>query len=85
LVKKGLPFRDAYRLVGELVAKCAVEKTTLEALPLTGYQALSPVFDEGVYEAIDLMACVAQRKTPSGPAPESVKKQIAEAKKKLEG
>lgn len=76
LVKKGMPFRDAYKITGTLVAECIERGVTLEELPLGEYKALCDRFDEGVYEAITLENCVNMRNAPGGPAPESVKKQI---------
>ena len=62
---------------GTLVAKCIAEGTVLEALPLETYKQFSPLFDADVYDAIDLRACVARRKSAGGPTPESVERQIA--------
>ena len=76
LVKKGLPFRDAYKITGTLVHTCIEKGLTLETLPLDDYKALCETFDEDVYEAISLDTCVMQRKAAGGPAPESVKAQI---------
>ena len=76
LTRKGMPFRDAYTVVGRLVNHCVETGETLESLPLKEYKKLSPVFDEDVYAAIDLNACVAARKVPGGPAKESVEAQI---------
>ncbi|HOO25954.1 MAG TPA: argininosuccinate lyase [Clostridiales bacterium] len=61
LVAKGLPFRDAYKATGELVALCIEKQTDLEGLPLEEYQKVCPLFDEGVYEAIKLESCVKRR------------------------
>ena len=61
LVSKGLPFRDAYKATGELVALCIDKKTTLEELPLEDYQKICSLFDKGVYEAIRLETCVSKR------------------------
>ena len=83
LVKKGLPFRDAYKITGQLVALCIEKGLTLETLPLSEYQALCPLFDEGVYQAIDLLSCVSLRKVYGGPAAEAVAKQIENARRKL--
>ncbi len=69
---KGLPFRDAYKITGELVARCIELGVTLGALPLEEYKALCPAFDDGVYKAIDLDRCVSQRRSFGGPAPENV-------------
>ncbi len=75
LVKKGLPFREAYTIVGRLVNHCIDAGKTLEALELEEYKKLSPVFERDVYEAISLDSCVANRRTPGGPAKESVQAQ----------
>ena len=61
LVGRGIPFRDAYSITGRLVNRCTELGLTLEELPLCEYQAVSPAFDESVYEAIDLDNCVARR------------------------
>lgn len=80
LAKKGMPFRDAYKLTGQLVADCIAQNKTLDELSLAELQVLSPLFDEDFYEAIDLLTCVNQRKVYGGPAPESVEKQVELAK-----
>jgi len=61
LVSKGLAFRDAYKATGELVALCIGKNTTLEALPLAEYKNICELFDDGVYEAINLDNCVKRR------------------------
>ena len=76
LVKKGLPFRDAYRVSGRLVAYCIEHGATLETLPLDTYREFSPLFDEDVYDAVDLDNCVNRRTVYGGPSAESVKRQI---------
>ena len=78
LVGKGLPFRDAYKCTGELVALCIKEGLTLETLPLEKYQAVCDLFDDGVYEAINLERCVSQRTCIGAPAPENVEKRADE-------
>ena len=78
LVGKGLPFRDAYKATGELVARCIELGTTLEDLPLAEYKAICDLFDDGVYTAISLEKCVSDRTVYGGPAPSEVKKQVAE-------
>ena len=80
LVKKGLPFRDAYKITGTLVAYCVKNNTVLEKLSIDEFKALSDVFDGDVYDAISLETCVNMRKADGGPAPEAVKKQIAYAR-----
>lgn len=76
LVKKGMPFRDAYKITGTLVALCIEKNLTLEQLPIEEYKKLCDTFEEDVYEAIKLETCVNMRKAEGGPAPESVKRQI---------
>ncbi|MBP5580765.1 MAG: argininosuccinate lyase, partial [Ruminococcus sp.] len=83
LVKKGLPFRSAYKITGTLVARCIELDTTLEELALDEYKKLSELFDEDVYKAISLDTCVMQRNVDGGPAPEAVAKQIEKLKAKL--
>lgn len=68
LVKKGLPFRDAYKATGSLVALCIEKGETLETLPIEEYKAICDTFDEGVYEAISLEKCVKERSPYGGPA-----------------
>ncbi|WP_457944568.1 argininosuccinate lyase [Caproiciproducens sp. LBM24188] len=81
LVGKGLPFRDAYRITGDLVAECMEHGLTLETLPLETYRKYDPHFDEGIYEAISLDTCVNGRKVLGGPAKQNVE---AHAKKILQ-
>ncbi len=76
LVKKGLPFRSAYKLVGRIVAECIASGLTLETFPLEKYAGHSELFGADLYEAISLESCVSRRKTEGGPAPESVERQI---------
>ena len=83
LVKKGMPFRDAYKITGTLVHTCIEKGCTLETLPLEEYRKLTDNFDEDVYDAISLDTCVMQRKAAGGPAPESVKAQIEYVRNKL--
>jgi argininosuccinate lyase len=77
LVKKGLPFRDAYRVSGRLVAYCIEHGTDFESLPLDTYREFSPLFDSDVYDAVDLDNCVNRRTVRGGPSAGSVKNQIA--------
>ena len=76
LTKKGVPFRDAYRCVGELVAWCIERSCALNDVSLEDLQQFHPLFGSDVYEAIDLQTCVRERKAPGGPAPDCVKVQI---------
>ena len=80
LVGKGLPFRDAYKATGELVALCIDKGLTLETLPLDEYKAVCDLFDEEVYTAIKLEKCVNDRLVIGGPSKESVLSQIKKAK-----
>lgn len=85
LVKKGMPFRDAYKITGTLVAQCIEKGLTLETLPIADYKAMTDLFAEDVYDAISLDTCVKERKSFGGPSPDEVVKQIASAEKALEG
>ena len=85
LVKKGLPFRTAYKITGTLVALCIEKNTTLEQLPIEEYKKLCETFDNDVYDAISLDTCVMQRGVDGGPAPDAVKRQIAELEGRLGG
>ena len=76
LVKKGLPFRSAYKISGQLVAYCIQNNTVLEDLPLETYREYSDLFDEELYTAIDLMVCVEKRISEGGTSVASVQKQI---------
>ena len=83
LVKKGLPFRDAYKITGTLVAKCIAEGLTLETLPLESYREACPQFDEDVYKAIALETCLNGRISEGGPSAQAVAEQIALAKAQI--
>ncbi len=76
LVKKGVPFRSAYRISGKIVAECIAQDTVLEALSLIEYRKFSELFDEDVYDAIDLRQCVDKRISEGGTSMVSVEKQI---------
>ena len=80
LVGKGLPFRDAYKATGELVAMCIDKGLTLETLPIENYKSVCELFDEDVYSAINLEKCVNDRLAPGGPSSASVDEQIKKAK-----
>ena len=82
--KKGVPFRTAYKLVGQLVGKCVKEGLTLEELPLEAYREASSAFDADLYEVLDLDACVLRRSSQGGAAPGQVDKQLAALKDLLE-
>ena len=83
LVTKGMPFRSAYKVTGELVAKCIESGKTLESLTLEEYKAASELFAEDIFEAVSLEACVARRRSRGGTAPEQVRAQIAWVKERM--
>ncbi len=83
LVKKGMPFRSAYKISGGLVAHCIRENTVLEELPLEVYRAQSELFDTDLYDAISLRTCVETRISEGGTSLASVKAQIAYVKEQL--
>lgn len=76
LTKKGVPFRDAYRTIGELVAWCIEHSCALNDVSIDRLRQFHPLFEEDVYQAIDLQTCVRERKVPGGPAPDAVQAQI---------
>ena len=77
LVKKGMPFRSAYKISGQIVAKCITEGLVLETLPLEAYQSYSELFTEDLYQDIDLNTCVEKRISQGGTSQASVDAQIA--------
>ena len=83
LVSRGLPFRSAYKISGQLVAKCIRERKTLETLSLDEYKEASPLIGEDVYEAIDLNNCVNKRVSAGGSSVSSVETQIETVRQKL--
>ena len=83
LVKKGLPFRSAYKISGQLVAHCIQNNTVLEELPLAVYKTYSQLFDNDLYENIDLKTCVEKRISEGGTSVDSVVRQIAYVKEKI--
>ncbi len=83
LVKHGMPFRDAYKITGTLVAECIERGLTLETLPIEDYKKLSDLFGDDIYDAISLETCVKERKSFGGPAPECVIQQIETAEAKI--
>ncbi len=83
LVKKGLPFRSAYKISGQLVALCIQQNTVLEKLPLEAYQSFCDLFAEDLYADIDLKTCVEKRISEGGTSAASVMAQIAYVKERL--
>ena len=83
LVKRGLPFRSAYKIAGQLVAKCIAEDRVLEELTLEEYKKMSELFEEDLYTEIDLLTCVEKRISEGGTSVSSVVKQIAYVREEL--
>ena len=83
LVKKGMPFRSAYKISGQIVAQCIREGLVLETLPLAEYQKYSDLFAEDLYNDIDLLTCVEKRISEGGTSLSSVEAQIAYVKENL--
>lgn len=84
LVNHGVPFRDAHGIVGQLVLTCIDKGISLDELPLAEYQAISPVFEEDIYEAISMRTCVEKRMTLGAPGPEVMEQVIASNREYLE-
>ena len=83
LVRKGLPFRSAYKISGGIVADCIARNLLLETYPLEDYRKQSPLIGEDVYEAVDLTACVEKRISAGGTSVSSVEEQIAFVKTQI--
>ena len=82
LTKKGVPFRDAYKVSGMLVAYCIENDTVLEDLPLDTFKKFNDNFEQDVFEAISLETCVSKRTSEGGPSPDAVSIQIQRIKEK---
>lgn len=83
LVNHGVPFRDAHGIVGQLVLFCIEKGIALDDMTLEEYKAISPVFEEDIYEAVSMKTCVAKRVTTGAPGQEAMKKVIEIYKKQL--
>ena len=83
LTKKGMPFRDAYKLTGCMVSDCISKDKTLEELTLEEFKGYSALFENDIYDAIDLIKCCEGRTSYGGPTKASVMKQVADVKGKL--
>ncbi len=77
LTKKGIPFRTAYKITGQLVAYCIQNNTVLEELPLAYLQSQHPAFEQDVFGEISLETCVSKRISAGSTSPQSVAEQIA--------
>ena len=84
LTKKGMPFRSAYKIVGQIVAECIEKKTVLDSLSLDEYKAHSDIFENDLYNEISLETCVEKRISKGGTSIASVESQIAWVRKELE-
>lgn len=84
LVKKGLPFRNAHEIVGEIVIFCINNNKAIDDLNLNELKSFSPIFEEDIYNAIDLLTCVEERKVIGGPSSASVKLQLERLSKFME-
>ncbi|MCD8342880.1 MAG: argininosuccinate lyase [Oscillospiraceae bacterium] len=76
LTRKGLPFRSAYKITGQIVARCIAEGQTLETLPLETYKEFSELFADDLYDAINIENCVARRTSAGGPSAGWIARQI---------
>ena len=84
LVNHGVPFRDAHGIVGQLVLTCIEKGISLDELSLEEYQAISPVFEQDIYDAISMRTCVEKRMTYGAPGPEMMEQVIQENREYLE-
>ena len=85
MVRKGMPFRTAYKIVGQIVAECADKGLVLETLPLEAYRAHSQLFDEDLFDAISLETCVSQRTSPGSVSAPSLDAQLTFLAQAVEG
>ncbi len=83
LVNRGVAFRDAHGIVGRLVLLCIEKDVALDELPLEEYRKISPVFEEDIYEAISMAACVNKRTTAGAPGRAAMEAEIAACRKYL--
>ena len=83
LTRKGMPFRDAYKLTGQMVADCIAQGTVLEELTLEQFRQYSPLFEQDIYQAVDLVNCCEGRTSYGGPSAASVRLQIQQAQQAL--
>ena len=83
LTKKGMPFRSAYKISGSIVAYCIANNEVLETLPLAKYKEYSDLFEEDLYEDIDLFNCVNKRNSVGGTSVKSIEEQIKFVREKI--
>ena len=84
LVNHGVPFRDAHGIIGQLVLTCIEKECALDDLPLSEYKAVSPVFEEDIYDAISMKTCVEKRLTKGAPGKGAMLEAIQVYKQELE-
>lgn len=84
LVKKGMPFRTAYKICGQIVSDCIKKGFVLDNYPIENYKSFSELFDSDVYNEISLETCVNKRISEGGTSVKSVEKQLAFVKEKLQ-
>ena len=78
-----MPFRDAYKVVGELVSYCIDNGKVLETLSIEEYKNANELFEEDIYKEISLENCIEKRKVVGGPAPSTLKKHIEDIMKNM--
>ena len=83
LVNRGVPFRDAHGIIGQLVLMCIEKNKSLDELTLDEFKSVSEIFEQDIYEAISLKTCVEKRTTIGAPGAEAMKKVIAMYKEEL--
>ena len=83
LTKKGMPFRTAYKIVGQIVAECITKDLVLDTFPLEDYQKYSPLFGDDLYTEISLETCVSKRNSAGGASAASVRAQVAHVRELL--
>ena len=83
LTKKGLPFRDAHSVVGKMVLYCEENRISLTEMPIEKFREFSNLFDEDIYDCIDIKTCVENRSVYGGPSESSIKEQLIRLDKKL--
>ncbi len=84
LAKKGMPFRAAYKIVGQIVAECIAKDCVLDDFPMKDYKKYSELFEEDLYTEISLETCVNKRTSAGGASPSSVRAQVAYIKEELQ-
>lgn len=84
LVNKGVPFRDAHGIVGQLVLFCIDKNISLDDMTLEEYKSISPVFEQDIYDAIRLTTCVNKRNTTGAPGEDAMKQELKACKAYLQ-